>query len=107
MTLRSTNVENLFLIVLRLPGGAVKFFISGFVAQLPIWRPWTGGRQKPLPEACKSSSSVMHGHCTVFEVVGGEATLGGMRGCRFLMEFTVTLGRVAEKGTQMYTFRCQ
>ena len=34
------RAQDTILIVLLAPGGAVGFFIAGFVANLPIWWPW-------------------------------------------------------------------
>ena len=43
-----------FLVDLPAQGGAVRFFISGFVATALIWPPFWGGRHMTLPEACKT-----------------------------------------------------
>ena len=43
-----------FLVDLPAQGGAVGFFISGFVATALIWAPFLGGRHMTLPEACKT-----------------------------------------------------
>ena len=43
-----------FLVDLPAQGGAVRFFISGFVATALIWPPFWGGRHMILPEACKT-----------------------------------------------------
>ena len=51
--LRGTNFSRAtrFLVDLLAHGGAVGFFISGFVATALIWPPFSGGRHMTRPEA--------------------------------------------------------